>query len=345
MVKCQKMEEDNKENEKEESNELNTQIQMNSDISIMLTEKKEELKREEAKKIEKRKEMEEKIEMSKLFTEDYMKLIDKLEDSIKRLKPGESRLYEYGDRLIQCWKCQQLNLVKEHWEVIECSNCRHYCKLNAIIDPLRTKTSNVHNSSSSPDPLSLNTRVPCIFTVIACPFCRAQNKQLASEDELKCFVCKKVCNVIKPEKKPKEQDCYSFDPNNRYYKFNYRKNLIYPPINSYGISDLFFPDPFMYNTPVNPMVNYNVPYEKLQAIHGQRRVIRENDKKGIEFQYGNKEKKYLIAKLKDIDYKVTSAIEGSKYERKLRESQDLAQSQNYNTSKINSYKNTFFMKK
>lgn len=342
--KSKKEEENDKE---EESNEINTQIQLNANIDDLLAEKKEEMKKEEEELIEKariRKEIQEKQESKIFYNEAYIRKIEELESTLNKLQPGESRLYEYGDRLIQCWKCQQLNLVKAHWIVIECSNCRHYCKLEPKIDPLRTISSNVVDSPSSPDPLSLNTRVPCIFTIITCPFCRAQNKLLTSEKELKCFVCKRVWTIIKPEKKPKEEDCYSYDPQSRYYKFNHKKDPVYPPINSSGISDLFFPDPVIYNIPANPLINYHAPYQELETNYYQRRIMRENDSKGIEYQYNNRDRKYLVAKIKDIDFKVTSAIEGIQSERKFRERQNLSQSQNYN-DRINSYQKTFLMKK
>ena len=91
---------------------------------FLIDEKKmEEKKREKEEKEEKEKE-EERIKNEKKNELLYMDEISKLNDSIKRYLPTPGRKYQQGDYLVECWKCNTLNLVHPSWNCIECSNCK-----------------------------------------------------------------------------------------------------------------------------------------------------------------------------------------------------------------------------
>ena len=67
---------------------------------------------------ERRKEEEEKKREELLKQQNYLNEISKLEEELKTKLPTPGRKYEEGDYLVQCWKCETLNLVHPSLKII-----------------------------------------------------------------------------------------------------------------------------------------------------------------------------------------------------------------------------------
>ena len=102
-----------------------------SDIKIPIIDMQKNLNKEVKIDYEKDRiiELEKKKKEEELKKQNYLNEMSKLEEELKTKLPTPGRNYEEGDYLVQCWKCETLNLVHPTWECIECSNCRTLCQI------------------------------------------------------------------------------------------------------------------------------------------------------------------------------------------------------------------------
>ena len=226
-------------------------------------------------------------------------------------KPREGRLYEKGDNVVICWRCSELNLVNKNWEMIECSGCHALCKIPKKV----TKENIFSHYGDNYEKVKYGRMVAPRHTAIVCPFCKYENKVDLRAKELMCLACNSIWQIERPDENPPQEVCDSVNPESHYYKFKpeFSKEAQYPPINSIGVSDLFFPDPVMYNDgapyPQNPFADYALPYQELLSLRRANKfiehqnTIRNNLKSKFSLHKGDKEKFYKITDqlMKKID--------------------------------------------
>ena len=195
-------------------------------------------------------------------------------------KPREGRLYEKDDNVVICWRCSELNLVHKDWEMIECSGCHALCRI-----PRKIKKENILSRYGYDyDKVKYGRMVAPRFTAIVCPFCKFENKVDLRAKELMCLACNSIWTIQKPDLNPPEKYCDSVNPESHYYKFKpeFRKDAQYPPKYSIGISDLFFPDPVMYNDgapyPQNPFADYAQPYQEILSFRRANKFMEHQNK-------------------------------------------------------------------
>lgn len=264
------------------------------------------------------------------INKEYMDAVESLSKNIKKYYPKKGREFEPKDNMVQCWKCNCLNLVHPTWEYIECSDCRSLCKIpKTPLSPLKEPTS--------------SKKVPCLFTMITCPKCKTSNKCLAENTKMICIACRNIFDIVHPDLDPPEEECDSLDPHSRYYKFKYKRPPEYPPINSYGVNDLFFPDPVMVNwMPVNPYVNYNAPYQEIKTFERMKKYKDVTNR--IKKEYFGKikltdpDKVYLLDKLKELNKHADNAIKDG-YNNRYDIWQKMGRSQNKQSNYIDKLKN------
>ena len=234
-------------------------------------------------------------------------------------KPREGRLYEKDDNVVICWRCSELNLVHKDWEMIECSGCHALCRI-----PQRIKKENILSRYGYDyQKVKYGRMVAPRFTAIVCPFCKFENKVDIRAKELMCLACNSIWNIEKPDQNPPEEYCDSVNPESHYYKFKpeFRKEAQYPPKFSIGVSDLFFPDPVMYNDgapyPQNPFADYALPYQEMLSLRRANKFIEHQNRirKDLKGKYGlhkgDKEKFYKITE--DLIKKIDKSIKNNNY--------------------------------
>ena len=93
------------------------------------------------------------------------------------------------DKTVVCWNCLSVLIVRDEWNVVECSECH---KLNRVPHedfPGDTKIS-LHESFNHFD---LN--IPYVFGIVVCPFCRTENRFRRDANHVVCFKCHHSFNV------------------------------------------------------------------------------------------------------------------------------------------------------
>ena len=93
------------------------------------------------------------------------------------------------DKTVVCWNCLSVLIVRDEWNVVECSECG---KLNRVPHedyPGDTKIS-LHESFNHFD---LN--IPYIFGIVVCPFCRTENRFRRDANHVVCYKCHHSFNV------------------------------------------------------------------------------------------------------------------------------------------------------
>ena len=255
-------------------------------------------------------------------------------------KPREGRLYEKGDNVVICWRCSELNLVNKNWEMIECSGCHALCKI-----PKKVTKENIFSKyGDNYEKVKYGRMVAPRHTAIVCPFCKFENKVDLRAKELMCLACNSIWKIERPDENPPQEFCDSVNPESHYYKFKpeFSKDAQYPPINSIGVSDLYFPDPVMYNDgapyPQNPFADYALPYQELLSFRRANKfmehqnAIRNNLKSKYSLHKGDKDKFYKITDqlLKKID----KSIKNNNYMSYV-SSRDEDKENNINNKRIN----------
>ena len=125
-----------------------------------------------------------------------------------------------------CWNCQGLLMVKDGWDIVECSECH---KLNRIpkdnfpIDQRITVAKSYGN---------LNQNEPLIYGIAICPLCQTENKFQKNQNYISCYKCGYDINLN----------------NNKLFNNNFENNFIN---RSYDFSS---PREFINYSPYNPLL-------------------------------------------------------------------------------------------
>lgn len=132
-----------------------------------------------------------------------------------------------AEKTVVCWNCLSVLIVKDEWNVIECSECH---KLNRV----------PHEDFPGDQKISLadsynhfDVNIPFVFGIVICPFCKTENKFRRDSDHVVCFKCHHSFNV--DGHIGTNNVNYNF-PNRNYYRFS----DMYPDIINYRG---FYPQP------------------------------------------------------------------------------------------------------
>ena len=234
-------------------------------------------------------------------------------------KRNEGRIYEEGDNVVIYWKCGTYNLINKFWDMIECNACHTLCK----IPKKKIKEKLISYGGYDIEKKILGRMVAPRFTAIVCPFCKYENKVDVRADEMQCKACNSVWDIAKPDQNPPEEFCDSVNPESHYYKFKpeFRKDPQYPPKYSVGISDMFFPDPVLFNDgapyPVNPFADYALPYQEMLSFKRAYKVQQHENKIKKElmnkFKVPKGEKKKFYKMTDDLIKKIDKSIKRNNY--------------------------------
>ena len=234
-------------------------------------------------------------------------------------KRNEGRTYDEGDNVVICWKCSTYNLVNKYWDMIECNACHALCK----IPKKKNKEKLISYSGYDIEKKILGRMVAPRYTAIVCPFCKYENRVDIRAKEMQCKACNSVWDIAKPDQNPPEEFCDSVNPESHYYKFKpeFRKDPQYPPKFSIGVSDMFFPDPVLFNEgapyPVNPFADYALPYQEVLSFKRSNKVLEHQSKikKELTNKYrvpkGDKKKFYKMTD--DLIKKIDKSIKRNNY--------------------------------
>ena len=91
------------------------------------------------------------------------------------------------EKTVVCWNCQSLLLVKEGWEIVECSECN---KLNRIAPSYNSinQTRNIDVGRSYGN-LNIKGDVPFMYGIVVCPMCETENKFSKYDTSVNCYKC------------------------------------------------------------------------------------------------------------------------------------------------------------
>ena len=101
---------------------------------------------------------------------------------------GEIKLNkDRQEKTVVCWNCQSLLLVKEGWEIVECSECN---KLNRIA-PFYNSINQTRNIDVGRSYGNLNIKgdVPFMYGIVVCPMCETENKFSKYDTSVNCYKC------------------------------------------------------------------------------------------------------------------------------------------------------------
>jgi hypothetical protein len=94
-----------------------------------------------------------------------------------------------ADKTVVCWNCLSVLIVRDEWNVVECSECH---KLNRVPHedfPGDQKIS-LHESYNHFD-----VNIPYVFGIVVCPYCRTENRFRRDADHIVCYKCHHSFNV------------------------------------------------------------------------------------------------------------------------------------------------------
>ena len=124
-----------------------------------------------------------------------------------------------ADKTVVCWNCLSVLIVKDNWNVVECSECK---KLNRV----------PHEDFPGDQKISLNesynhfdVNIPYVFGIVVCPFCRTENRFRRDADHIVCFKCHHSFNI---NEKLYGNVSYNFPLHEKY-----RFSDVYPDIINY----------------------------------------------------------------------------------------------------------------
>lgn len=96
-----------------------------------------------------------------------------------------------AEKTIVCWNCLSVLIVKDNWNVVECSECH---KLNRV--PHDDIPGGGSNKMSLADSYNhFDVEIPYIFGIVVCPFCRTENRFRRDANHVVCFKCHHSFNV------------------------------------------------------------------------------------------------------------------------------------------------------
>ena len=133
----------------------------------------------------------------KVNTEDN-KNFEKVQDSEKlEIKdknplsmPFNSNLkkIESKNKSIICWNCENVLLIAEDWDMVQCTYCN---KINNI----KEKNSDLPFNKLDSRNNHFETDIPYLFVIVICPYCGEHNKIHKGTQHMICYSCHHSSNV------------------------------------------------------------------------------------------------------------------------------------------------------
>jgi hypothetical protein len=96
-----------------------------------------------------------------------------------------------GQKTMICWNCQNVLLIGDDWDIVQCTNCD---KLNKVPEKSGGENniySNIFNNKVN----HFETNIPYIFLITICPYCGKQNKVHKGTQHLVCYKCNHSFNI------------------------------------------------------------------------------------------------------------------------------------------------------
>ena len=127
------------------------------------------------------------------MTEDTPIKIPDVQSSLEGIP--KDALYEYqspmprGTKTIICWNCFSTLMVKDEWDIVECTTCHKY---NRVPNSAFEKASVEYVNSDSNH---FDIGVPSVFGLITCPFCHTENRFKKDATHIICFKCHHSFNI------------------------------------------------------------------------------------------------------------------------------------------------------
>jgi ribosomal protein L37AE/L43A len=96
-----------------------------------------------------------------------------------------------GHKTVACWNCLSVLVVKDEWNIVECTNCGKFNQIPGEEVPQK-QTIEINNNYNHFD-----VDVPYVFGIITCPFCQKENRFRRDAEHVVCFRCHHSFNVKK----------------------------------------------------------------------------------------------------------------------------------------------------
>ena len=121
--------------------------------------------------------------------------IPEVKEAIIGNENGNNPIFQYqlqipkGTKTIICWNCLSTLMVKEEWEVVECTTCHKYNRVpNSNYE--KPYVSYVNDNMTNFD-----IGVPSVFGIVTCPFCHTENRFRKDTNHIVCYKCHHSFNV------------------------------------------------------------------------------------------------------------------------------------------------------
>lgn len=109
------------------------------------------------------------------------------ETDFNRNLNGEIKLNkDRQEKTVVCWNCQSLLLVKEGWEIVECSECNKLNRIAPSYNINRTRNIDVGKSYGN---LNIRGDAPYMYGIVVCPMCETENKFSKYDTNVNCYKC------------------------------------------------------------------------------------------------------------------------------------------------------------
>ena len=89
-----------------------------------------------------------------------------------------------GEKTIVCWNCLTVLMVKEEWNLVECSFCE---KINRVPHDDTDNKPELIKLEKNFNHFELN--VPYVFNIVACPYCFTENRYRKNAEQVICYRC------------------------------------------------------------------------------------------------------------------------------------------------------------
>ena len=97
---------------------------------------------------------------------------------------GQIKQKAKEEKTAVCWNCQNLLIIKNGWDIVECSECHKLNKINPNDNNSIDQRISVAKSYGN-----LNQDVPYIFGIVICPICETENKFRKNTVNTTCYKC------------------------------------------------------------------------------------------------------------------------------------------------------------
>jgi uncharacterized CHY-type Zn-finger protein len=89
-----------------------------------------------------------------------------------------------GQKTIVCWNCLSVLMVKEEWNVVECTSCHKFNRIPHD-DSDNFETAIYLNENMN----HFDLKIPYVYGIITCPFCSTENRFRRDAQHIICYKC------------------------------------------------------------------------------------------------------------------------------------------------------------